>query len=179
MNTPAPELERLISRYLDDEATRAERRQLEAWMRRDPEVEALVDEYAGLDREIGLVMRTALGRPARTTLLRSRCAWVTQAAAFAAAAGLALAVWMTPGQPGAPRTGAVPARAGAGASWFAPVSLPRDSIREVPPAFERPQVRLRDTNRDWIIIPADEPGQFLLIEVDRVRLRAIHIEQDF
>jgi hypothetical protein len=40
-------------------------------------------------------------------------------------------------------------------------------------------VRLRDTNRDWIIIPADEPGQFLLIEVDRVRLRAIHIEQAF
>ena len=46
---------------------------------------------------------------------------------------------------------------------------PGDAVQELPVAFERPQLSLRGTQRDWIVIPGREPGSYMVIEVDRVR----------
>ena len=178
MNPESPELERLISRYLDDEATPQERRELTSRMRADPAVEALVDEYAGIDREVSRVLRVALGRSVVLPTSRSRWVRFGQGAALAAAACLALVFWLVPQRPApqSPRSGEA---ARAGSSWFAPLAPQVDSVRATSPTYERPQVRLRDTSRDWIIIPAERPGEYMLIEVDRVRLRAIRFQEDF
>jgi hypothetical protein len=39
-----------------------------------------------------------------------------------------------------------------------------------------PHVRRQNLRRDWILIPAERPGEFMVVEVNRVttRMRAIH-----
>jgi hypothetical protein len=178
MSTGSPDLERLISRYLDDEATPAERRELEARADADPTVESLLIETAAIDREIGRAMRIAMGRTIPLTARhRKKVRWI-QAIGFAAAACIGLAVLLNPREkPSQPmhRQPAAPARA----SWFAPPAQQTDMVDQVDPADVRPQLRLRDTDRHWIVIPARQHGQFLLIQVDRLRTRAIRIQDDF
>ncbi len=177
----SPELERLITRYLDREATVRERRELHARMQSDPAVAALVAEAADLDREIGRAMRAALGRPAEATS-KPRSLWrrIGQLGTLAAAAALILAVWTSPlrmaattDRPLTQQAGVAPA-----GSWFAPVT-PRDVVREVNPSYERPQLRLRSTERNWLIIPADRPGEYLLIEMDQIQTQSVLLESDF
>jgi len=177
MKPGSPELERLISRYLDDEATRAERRELRRLERSDPTAAALVDEYATLDREIGRALRTALGRsyplPAR------HAPWwrIGELVAVAAAACLMAMVWMNTSRVTSPPGGN--GRVQAASSWFAPPAAQADRFEPLPDSYERPRQRLRDTDLDWILIPGDRPGEFMVIEVNRARTRAIAIQDDF
>lgn len=175
MSKESPDLERLISRYLDDEASAQDRRALQTMERSDPAVRALVDEYADLDRELGRAMRRAMGR---TILLPRRKLWprLGELAAVAAAACIAVTVWIS-----APRATTPTGRehtAQAGSSWFAPAPAEQDVLSQPDRTGDRPRLRVRDTDRDWIIIPGKQPGEFMVIEVNRVRTRAIAIQGD-
>ena len=176
MNPGSPELERLISRFLDDESTPDERRRLRALERSDPHVTALVDEYAALDREVGQALRTAMGRTYRLGRARSPWSRAGQFVGLAAAACVAAMLWLTPARNATPGGARQPAQ---GASWFAPAAWQADVQERTNPSYERPQVRLRDTDRDWIIVPGNRPGEFMVIEVNRVRTRAVAIQNDF
>jgi hypothetical protein len=179
MNSGSPDLERLISRCLDHEATRLEQRRLRTLERSDPRAAALVDDYVTLDRELGRVLRVAMGRAPLLPLRRTVWPRFGQLAALAAAACLAVMVWISPPQRSPRPDGRGPARASA--SWFAPsAAVPHlGDEAELQPVDSRPRVRLRDTNRDWILIPGERPGEYMVIEVERVRTRAIAIHDDF
>ncbi|RMF78828.1 MAG: hypothetical protein D6744_09695, partial [Planctomycetota bacterium] len=114
-------LERLISRFLDDEADSRQRREMKTLMRRDPQAAALFDELAAIDREASLAMRRALGRASSTPRRRSARARIVRVAGLAAAACLAAMFW-TPTHSAAPQRdgGASQASFGVGRSWFAP-----------------------------------------------------------
>ncbi len=179
MNPSSSELERLISRYLDDEATPQERRELNVRMRSDPAVEALVDDYASLDRELGNALRGALGRTRVLPVGRSLWARAGSLVGLAAAACLALMVWMRPVQPAGRPADRQPVHAGVPTSWFAP-AVPQDqTVQRVNRSFERPQRRQRQTEREWILVPGERPGEYLIIEVKRVRTRAVAIQVGF
>lgn len=176
MTQEPTELERLITRYLDDEATRDQRRQLRRLERSDSAVAALVDEYAALDREVGNALRQTMGRTLPFGRVRSPWLRLVQATAVAAAASLAMLLWL-----GAPRMGQGGStndvrQAG---SWFSRPAQSPDSGELPVQSYERPRVRVRDTHRDWILVPGARPGEFMVIEVNRVRTRAIAIQDDF
>ena len=179
MNDLPDNIERLISRYLDDEADAGERRQLTTLVRRDPQAAALFDEQAALDREISIALRKALRRPlARPRRLR---VWprVFRTVGVAAAACLAAVFWTQPqGAPPAP-DGTAHGSFGVGRSWFAPPPASVDTLVDTPDVFERPGVHLRAADRNWIVVPGDAPGEFLIVEVKRVRTRTVHVQQDF
>jgi anti-sigma factor RsiW len=176
MSEPAHDLERLISRHLDHESTSTERRELNARLRRDPDSAALFEEYAALDREIKHVLRSALGHvPGR---FRPRPVWQRAARGLiiAAAACLALLLWLRPAHHALGPGGPAPAQA---RSWFAPLPSVGDKLVEHPARFDRPQIRVGKPATDWIMIPAETPGEFLVIEVNRLLTRTIHIQRDF
>jgi hypothetical protein len=52
-------------------------------------------------------------------------------------------------------------------------------VEPLPPGYERPELRLRGTQRDWIVIPGDQPGTYLVIQVDHVRTHVIGVHRDF
>jgi hypothetical protein len=176
MNPASEQLERLISRYLDDECTPGQRRQLRAALRSDPAAEALFDEYSTLDREVGHALRHAMGRTLSLHAPRPRWSRIGRVFAVAAAACLAVMVWLgPPGSTGRGRDAARPARAG---SWFAPPAW-EDSFQTRPPVYEQPHVGLRGTDRHWIVIPGEGPGEYLIVEVDRVHVHLVAIREDF
>ena len=149
-------------------------------MSENAQVRGLYKDYRRLDDEVGDALRAALGRTRRA---RPRSAWwvrVGRSLTVAAAACLAALVWFQPTP--APRTDpgqARPQRAGVGPSWFAPATPRADEIEPLPSAYERPELRVRGTQRDWIVIPGREPGTYLVIEIDRVRTHVIGVHQDF
>jgi hypothetical protein len=157
MNDEVSDLERLISRYLDDEATRAERRRLRAQCA-DPQVEALLDEHETIDREAGRAMRAAMGRTVFLPTVRNKWTPVWQVAGLAAAACIAALMWMYPHRPDV-RNHRPDQRQTADvlqSKWF---------IDGVQPQ----QMPVRQ--RNWIIVPGSRPGEYMVIEVDRVRPR--------
>jgi len=175
MSEPTYDLERLISRHLDDEATREERRALNARLRREPDSAALYEQHSALDREVKHALRSALGRsPARH---RPLPLWERTARVFivAAAACLAVMIWLKPTQELSSQAGRAPAQA----SWFAPLPTVGDTLVERPEGFDRPQIRVGKPDTNWIVIPSDKPGEFLVIEVNRVLTRTVHIQRDF
>lgn len=177
MNEAQDKLERLITRELDGEIDAAGRRELRRLLR-DPAAAALYDDTAALDREIGAGLRQALGRPAVRVRLTS---WhrIGRTALMAAAAGLAAILWYRPAPPaGGPGAGGKPQQAGM-ASWFVPSMPPGDAVEPLSTAYVRPELRVRGTEREWILIPGDQPGSIMVIEVDRVRTRAIAVHRDY
>lgn len=176
MSRESERLEHLISRCLDDECSPQERELLDNLVDHDPQTRALYDEYSNLDRAIGAALHTAMDRvPARPPL---RVWWSPAArlATVAAAACLAAMAWV---QPFMAAPGSHDARPQQAASWFAPLVPAGDAVQELPLGFERPQLGVRGTQRDWIVIPGREPGSYLVIEVDRVRTHRIAIHRDF
>ena len=174
MIDPSDNLERLVSRYLDGECTPEERKQLKAMLRRDS-AEDFFEETAALDREFGRAMRQSLGR---TLVVRRRTPlWVriSRIAGLSAAACLAWLVLRSPTQPSATLSDRPqPQRA----SWFAPQPTAADTLAEQP-VSERPQVRMDKMDRHWIVVPADTPGEFLVVEVKRVKTRTVPVQEDF
>lgn len=176
----ALDLERLISRVLDDEAGPQERKTLRRLERQDPEFAALAEEYAWLDREAGAAMRAALGRAALPAPGRKDPpAW--RYAPLAAAACLALMLgWFGPQRQASPTGGVQTAQAGQ--SWFLPTT-PARSVSETDESsltrLDRPYQRHVAVDRDWIIVPGDEPGEFLVLELNKIHKVAVAIQQDF
>jgi anti-sigma factor RsiW len=171
-------LERLLSRYLDGESTPDEQRLLKSQLRQDPEARALFEETRNLDRQIGDALRLATGRHAGPRVIRATWARVGRNLAIAVAASLAALVWLQPRLPGAPPDRNRPQQASA-ASWFAPAPPAGDTVEPLPSGYVRPEVRLQGTQRDWIVIPGDRPGTYLVIEVDHVRTHVIGVHRDF
>ena len=175
MSEPAHDLERLISRHLDDECTPRQRRELNARVRREPAAAALFEEHRALDHEIRHALRRALGHaPSRH---RPLPLWERAARVFAvaAAASLAAAFWFTPAQDASSNSRA----AAQGRSWFASPPSVGDTLIDTPRRFNRPQIRVGRPDTNWIVIPSETPGEFLVIEVNRVLTRTVHIQRDF
>jgi hypothetical protein len=184
MSPSLEQVERLITRYLDGECSPDERELMDRLMSEDAEVRTLFEEYEVIDREIRLAVRQALSRGGRRAPLRSRWRRAGKALAVAAAACLALLAWLRQGQQPAPAAGNGAHQAGAvhanraGGSPL-PADLAGDMIRTLPPAYERPELRVRGTQRDWIVIPGERSGTYLIIEVDRSRTHHIGVHRDF
>ena len=181
MRPGSEELDRLITRFLDEEADTIERRKLSALERTDPEIAALVEEYVTIDREVAGAMRHALGRGFMLPRRRSAWVYVRQLTGLAAAAALTLFVWI--GMPRHPANANGPAQAGS-ASWFQPAAhpqqeLPHDEFRPDAQWFDRPHEAVRDRAREWIIVPGERPGEYMIVEVNRVQTRAVTIQRDF
>ncbi len=175
MSDPSHDLEHLISRYLDNECTRRERRELNAELSRDPESAALFEEHAALDREVKHALRATL----RHTPVRRRplAPWeqAARVVVVAAAACLAVMFWFAP--PNEPQT-PTPAQAGV-QSWFASPPTAGDAFVERPERLNRPINWVGKPETKWIVVPSDQPGEYLVIEVNRVLTRYVHIQQDF
>jgi hypothetical protein len=171
-------LEHLFSRYIDGECTPEECDLLESLTREDPAVRRMFENYRRLDQEIGGALRLAMGRPRRVIPRRSLWVRAGEVLAVAAAACLAVLLWHSPSQPTAGPSGAGK-RLQQAASWFAPTAPQGDAVEPLPSAYERPELRLRGTERNWIVIPGDRPGTYFVIEVDHVRTHVIGVHQDF
>lgn len=171
-------LEHLFSRYIDGECTPEERELLESLTRKDPEVRRMFEDYRRLDQEIGGALRVAMGRPRRVIPRRDLWIRIGKGLAVAAAASLAVLLWQNPSRPASSpaERNAKPQRA---ASWFAPAAPQSDAVEPLPSAYERPELRVRGTQRDWIVIPGNQPGTYFVIEVNRVRTHVIGVHQDF
>jgi hypothetical protein len=173
---PTGDLERLISRYLDGESPPRERRELNDRLRRDPRAAALFEEHSALDREVKSALRYALDRPPVAGRVLPRWERLARVVALAAAACLAAMFWLTPNRsaPGSHDRAAAQA-----ASWFAPPPTFGDTLIAQPERFNRPQIRVDRPNTNWILVPSDKPGEFLVIEVERVLTRTIPVQHDF
>ncbi len=176
-HTPDENLERLISRFLDREDTAADRRALNARVDADSTARALLDEQVALDTEVRRALRQAMRR-SYPTRVATGSVWIRigRSAALAAAACLALLIWFSPDrQPVGPATGDKPQEA----SLFATPNWNNLMQQERPP-IDRPHVQRRNLKRDWLVIPGRHPNQgIVVIEVNRIRTRAIAIHQDF
>ncbi|NUQ50549.1 MAG: hypothetical protein HUU27_11630, partial [Phycisphaerae bacterium] len=98
------------------------------------------------------------------------------------AACLAAAFWLLPTSSLPVSGGGSPTHAGqvlpAGGSWFAPPPLGDTFISESP-AGDPPHVRVEDTEREWIVVPGQRAGEYLILEVKRIRAKQVRIERDF
>ncbi len=174
------EIERLISRVLDHEASEQDRRRLEAAIRYDARARVLFRQMAVLDDRVGRALHEALERSGPRPAVPSaaggrgharRWRWVTRLVGVAAAASVVGLLAHVPGK----RARAEAPRA----SWFEPLPGPRDSLAE-PDAFASiPAVRLRDADRRWVVVPARRPGEYLVVEVARIYERTIPLERDY
>ena len=176
MSDPASDLERLISRHLDDECTSRERRELNVRVQRDPHAAALFEQHAALDREVKYALRRALGRTPISRRLPT--VWERSARLFAVAAAACLVVmlWLTPARRSAPLGEQASAQPG---SWFASLPTAGDSLIDQSQLPSQPQIRHGESHTDWILIPSDTPGEFLVIQVDRRPTRAADVQKDF
>jgi len=176
MSEAEHDLERLISRCLDDECTPAERRALNAQLRRDASAAALFEEHSALDREVKQALSRGLRRPVAGRRVRSLRERVARICVVAAAACLALLFWIEPDrQTSSQHAGMAPQSP----SWFASPPTMGDTLIEQPVRFDRPQIRVGKPDVGWILVPSDTPGEFLVIEVNRVLTRTVHVQYDF
>ncbi len=184
MTCDADKLERLISRELDGELTSTERTELEQWLRSDADARATYDATRDLDRQLGLALRAAVDRPPPvlrmpivTPVSRRRDGWA-RLALVAVAASLATFAWLQPPQKAGPTPGGAPVAA---QGRMLPGATRGGDLVEpiVPPTYERPELQLRGTQRDWIVIPGQRPGTVVIIEVNRVRTHAIGVHQNY
>ncbi|MCK4340562.1 MAG: hypothetical protein KAY37_02415 [Phycisphaerae bacterium] len=179
MNSESDKLEHLFSRTIDGENSSDDRELMEALFREDPELPALFEEYRGFDRMVGDALRWDMNRAGHARPIHTLWGRFGRGLLAAAAACLATLAWLHPNQPMSqnPREPG-PAQASS-SSWFAPSAPRGDVVRPIPTAYERPELRLRGTQREWIVIPGDQPGTYLIIEVDHVRTHVIGVHQDF
>jgi hypothetical protein len=171
MKMDLEQVERLISRHLDGEASAEQQRELRVALRRSDEARALFEEMSGLDREINAALRDALGANGRTLPVRFRTLRVGWTAGLAAAACLALVSWWNP-------TVMHKLNDNARRGGMSTISV-GDMYGPQAPSYDYPRVKVKDTNRQYLMIPADRPGEYLLIEVNRVQTQAVPLHRDF
>lgn len=175
MSEGSHRLEHLLWRYLDGECTPEERELVEGLAREDRQVRTALASCRRLDLLVGEALHGAVGRSAYRAAARTWRARVGRGVAVAVAACLAALAWLYPGTGG---RDADTARAAQG-SWFMTPAPQLDAAAPLPSAYVRPELRLRGTARDWIVIPADEPGRYLVIEVERVQTHVIAVHRDY
>lgn len=176
--TDAPtELDRLISRFLDDECSSRDRAELYRQTAREPRAAALLDQQIALDREINRAMRAAMGRPQIRTRRLSNWTKAWRAGGFAVAASLAGLAWVGPGSNSGPSRHT--ASAAASRSWFSSRTPAVDCVVPASPAFALPAVQLREQDSEWILVPGDRPGEVLIVEVRRTQSQTLPVRQDF
>lgn len=181
MSTEWEQLERLISRELDGECTPQQRRRLQSMLRESAQARARYEEMRAIDRAARDALRAALGRSPDTLRLNVQRPGWARGLLVAVAAGIAALVWLQAGEQ-TPRVRPSPARplVEAGSDlWRLPRPATEDVVQPVPAAFERPELRWRGTQREWILIPADRPNTYMLIEMDQVRTRVIGVHRDY
>lgn len=180
MKEPNPNLERLVSRYLDQECSDEERRELQALVRRDADAASFLDEYVDLDREINYSLRRATGRAPVRRHVVTGWARLRRTLALGVAAAIAVFLWYSPAlRQDVSQSPAASGRQATSASWFAPPPKVGDVLVDDAVRFERPQVRLEKDDSNWIVVPGERPGEFLVIEVKHVRSRTIPLQDDF
>ncbi|MDX2200896.1 MAG: hypothetical protein SF069_18225 [Phycisphaerae bacterium] len=197
LDHPVSSLERLISRYLDDELRSEERVELHRLMREDSVARALFDEMVAIDRAAGVALHAAAGRALSRADARAagrsgaafRRRWLRVLPAMATAAAASIAWWamapaIDPAGRGNERTLRARAASGIGTthtddSWFAPIRQMSEYFSPVSPEHERPQVRINQTQRDLLLIPRGVPGEYYLIEVDLTKTQVVKIQRDF
>jgi anti-sigma factor RsiW len=178
MSEGIQDIERLISRYLDGECTSAERRELEDRTRRDPAAAELLEEYAALDRQFHSALRETLLRPAarpRPVPLWERGARV---GILAVAACLAVLLWFSPSNRTTER-GPAKATVHPNSSWFAVPPNAGDALVERSVQPDRPASWVGKPETDWIVIPTEKKGEFLVIQVDSIEASNLREPQDF
>ncbi|MCA9243409.1 MAG: hypothetical protein KDA32_05605 [Phycisphaerales bacterium] len=180
MSDPREQLDRLISRYLDDEASAEDRRQLNRLARSDADVDALLDSEIELDREFGYAMRRTMGKSLARRRSMRRFAEPTRLAVLAVAAAIAAGAWIAPELKSTPPRGEKPVAARVMDFSQAPRDV-ADAFVDLPPRYIRPDVRLdvRPDHREWLVLPARDGAEFLVIQVDRVRTRVVRLGRDF
>lgn len=166
--------ERQLSRFLDDEMSSGERRDFKRQLRDDPDAAARFDQESAFDREFGYALRSALQRTAAPRRLRTP-ARIARFATLAVAAGLAV-VFLRPGETPSGRPSERVARA---TSWFAPPPGVSDDYSSDARLYERPRIRVDDATRNWIVVPSGRAGEYLIVEVKRVRTRSVAVQEDF
>ena len=177
MKEPTEQFERLVSRFLDDECSAAERKQLQAEIRRDGDAEAFFEETAALDREFGRAIRAAIATPAAARHGQPHWFRLVRMATLSAAACLAWFIWRPDAGPQSSITNSGQSRPQF-ASWFAPQPAAGDTLAQ-PTRSERPEVLLDQSDRQWIVVPGQRPGEFLVVEVKCVKTRKIPVQADF
>jgi anti-sigma factor RsiW len=179
MNVPNDRLERLFSRCLDGAATPTEHGLLERLCRDDETIAARFDDYRRFDAQIGAALRAELAPAPRVARLQAWLRHAGRTLALATAACLAGFAWLGPQPtPDASSSKAI-VHAGQLASWFRPAEPPVDTVEPASTAYERPELRVRGTQRDWIVVPGEDPDTYFVIEVDRVRTHVMAAYQDF
>jgi hypothetical protein len=187
-STQPHELERLMSRVLDGEASECEARALQDAMASNAEIRA---EFETL-RELDLHARAALQLLAATDPFRNPIRETSQSGrrpvrvytlgwsglALAACLGLfawsvGLDKWLTP-----------PEDKQDNRARGSLVQRPRppvadEFLTDAPPLSDRPQVSLRDTERRWLVVPDKVARNYVLIEVRLERMHAINVFADF
>ncbi|MBK9127090.1 MAG: hypothetical protein IPM13_04745 [Phycisphaerales bacterium] len=179
MNTDREQLEHLITRVLDGEATATERAALHRRLDADPLAKRLFEEHRALDALAGEALRAAAGRSAsRRQLQFIQLPWVRYGLGAVAAAA-AILIWLSPQHRlESPAREAAPEHASV-ANWLRPGAFTADVVAPLPASFERPQVKVRGSQQDYIVLPADQPGTYWIIEVDREQTHAIRIYRDY
>lgn len=173
MTMEREQLERLITRVLDGEASATEVAQLEALRSSDPAARVMYEETARLDALLGTSLRDAIEPSGPQTIpFPRRSDRVMRYWVGAVAAAIAAFAWFQP-TPIQSRENPAPLQAG----MHTPHIL-GDVIEPVPSSYETPELRIRGTEREWILIPADQPGLYWVIEADRERTQVVPLSSD-
>lgn len=176
MTLEREQLERLISRVLDGEASAAEQARLDAILVADSQARALFAETQRIDDLVGAAVRDEMSPPARIIQMPGHY----RAARFvvgAIAAGIAMLAWLHPLSPAPDRQKTPQPRPTQAGLAGAPANA--DVIEPLPPSYERPEVRVRGTAKDLILIPADQPGLYWVVEVDHEQTHVVPLGSDF
>lgn len=170
-------VERLVSRFLDDEVSDEERRQLEDFLKRNRSAEPAVDEYFEIERETRSALRRTFGATSAARRRAIRWSWASRIVTGSIAACIVILSVSRPQQPIATddSTGAadhVP-------SWFAPPPSFGDMLVESVDMANGPQIQIDKSDRNWIVVPGDAQGEFLVVEVKQTKRRSIAVHQDY
>lgn len=180
MNPEQERLEHLITRCLDEEATPQEQALLRGVQRSNREARRLIEDTRELDQELRETLRRAMGMPTPARPHRWRAFELARGLIIAAAACLATFAWMQPKLTEPGRGDRRTQQAGALTSWFAaPPVAAADTVVPVPEQYERPELPVRQTAREWIVIPSEQPGRYFVIEVEHVQTRAVLVHRDY
>lgn len=177
MSNAREHVERLISRSLDRELSASQEAELSATLARDAEARTCFEEWRKIDALSREVLRGVIASSTPCVVGAARMQPWVRTLSCGLAACLAMLVWTAPSQ--RPGGGGGLQQASAASSWFEPPSPPVDVYEPMPAEFQRPHVRVHDSERDWLIVPGERPNEFFVIEVDRVKTEIQRIEKGF